>query len=140
MKHRTPALTVDGILIKDHSILLVQRKHAPFQGAWALPGGFVEYDEKTEDAVVREVFEETNVKTKIHSLFGVYSDPRRDPRGHIVTVVYLIDRVDGDLHAGDDASSAKFFKMNELPALAFDHAEIIKDAFQRIRHGVLFKM
>ncbi|VVB59826.1 ADP-ribose pyrophosphatase [uncultured archaeon] len=140
MKHKTPALTVDGILFNDHSILLVQRKHAPFQGAWALPGGFVEYGEKTEDAVVREVFEETNVKTKIHSLFGVYSDPCRDPRGHTVTVVYLIDRVDGDLRAGDDASSAKFFKMNELPALAFDHAEIIKDAFQRIQHGVLSKM
>ena len=140
MKQKTPALTVDGILFKDHSILLVQRKHAPFQGAWALPGGFVEYGEKTEDAVVREVFEETNVKTKIRSIFGVYSDPHRDPRGHTVTVVYLIDWVDGDLHAGDDASSAKFFKMNELPALAFDHAEIIKDAFQRLQHGVLSKM
>jgi 8-oxo-dGTP diphosphatase len=140
MKHRTPALTVDGILFEDHSILLVQRKHAPFQGAWAIPGGFVEYGEKTEDAVIREVFEETNVKTKIHSLFGVYSDSHRDPRGHTVTIVYLIDRVDGDLHAGDDASSVKFFKMKELPTLAFDHAEIIKDAFQRIRHGVLSKM
>jgi 8-oxo-dGTP diphosphatase len=140
MKLRTPALTVDGILFEDHSILLVQRKHAPFQGAWALPGGFVEYGEKTEDAVVREVFEETNVKTKIRSIFGVYSDPHRDPRGHTVTVVYLIDRVGGDLHAGDDASSVKLFKMNELPALAFDHAEIIKDAFQRLQHGVLSKM
>jgi 8-oxo-dGTP diphosphatase len=132
MKQRTPALTVDGILFKNHSILLVQRKHTPFQGAWALPGGFVEYGEKTENAVVREVFEETNLKTKIRSLVGVYSDPHRDPRGHTVTIAYLIDRVDGDLHAGDDACSVKFFKMNQLPALAFDHAEIIKDAFQRI--------
>ena len=140
MEHRTPSLTVDGILFKNQTILLVQRKYAPFQGAWALPGGFVEYGEKTEEAVVREVFEETNMKTKIHSLFGVYSDPHRDPRGHTVTIVYIIERVDGDLHAGDDASNAKFFKMNELPMLAFDHAEIIKDAFQGVRHGVLSKM
>jgi 8-oxo-dGTP diphosphatase len=140
MKRRRPALTVDGILVEDHSILLVKRKHAPFQGTWALPGGFVEYGEKIEDAVIREVFEETNVRTKIHSLIGVYSDPHRDPRGHTITVVYMIDRIDGDLHAGDDASNVKFFKMNELPALAFDHAAIIKDAFQRFQYGVLSKM
>jgi 8-oxo-dGTP diphosphatase len=140
MMHRRPALTVDGILFEDHSILLIKRKHAPFQGAWALPGGFVEYGEKTEDAVIREVFEETNMRAKIHSLLGVYSDPQRDPRGHTITVVYLIDRIGGDQHAGDDASSVKFFKMNELPTLAFDHAVIIKDAFQRFQHGVLSKM
>jgi 8-oxo-dGTP diphosphatase len=140
MKRRRPALTVDGILFEDDSILLVKRKYKPFQGAWAIPGGFVEYGEKTEDAVLREVFEETNMRTKIHSLIGVYSDPHRDPRGHTITVVYLIDYKDGELHAGDDASSVKFFKMNELPALAFDHAVIIKDAFQRFQHGVLSKM
>jgi len=140
MRRRRPALTVDGILFEDDSILLVKRKYKPFQGAWAIPGGFVEYGEKTEDAVLREVFEETNMRTKIHSLIGVYSDPHRDPRGHTITVVYLIDYKDGDLHAGDDASSVKFFKMNELPALAFDHAVIIKDAFQRFQHGVLSKM
>ena len=140
MKQRAPALTVDGILFQDESVLLVQRKHAPFQGSWALPGGFVEYGETTEDAVVREVLEETGVKTNIRSLIGVYSGPHRDPRGHTVTVAYLIDRMSGELHAGDDASSVKFFKMNELPALAFDHAEIINDAFRRVSRGVLSKM
>ncbi len=140
MIQRTPALTVDGILLENHSVLLVQRKHGPFQGAWALPGGFVEYGEKTEDAVVREVFEETGLKTIIRSLIGVYSNPHRDPRGHTVTVAYLINRVGGDLNAGDDASSVKFFKVNELPELAFDHAVIVKDAFQRDSNGVLSKM
>ena len=140
MKRRRPALTVDGVLFEDHSILLIKRKHGPFQGTWALPGGFVEYGEKTEDAVIREVYEETNVRTKILSLIGVFSDPHRDPRGHTITVVYLIDRIGGDLDAGDDASNVKFFKMNELPTLAFDHAAIIKDAFQRFQHGVLSKM
>lgn len=140
MKQRNPALTVDGILFENHSILLVQRKHGPFQGAWALPGGFVEYGEKTEDAVVREFLEETGVKTTIRSLIGVYSDPHRDPRGHTVTVAYLMSRVGGVLNAGDDASNVKFFKVNELPELAFDHQVIVKDALQRANNGVLSKM
>ena len=100
----------------------------------------MEYGEKTEDAVVREVFEETGVKTMIRSLIGVYSDPHRDPRGHTVSIAYLINRVGGDLNAGDDASSVKFFKLNDLPELAFDHAVIVKDAIQRDKHGILSKM
>jgi 8-oxo-dGTP diphosphatase len=140
MMSKTPALTVDGILFENDSILLIQRKHEPFQESWALPGGFVEYGENTEDAVLREMFEETGLKTNILSLLGVYSDPRRDPRGHTVTIAYLLKRTDGELNAGDDARQAKFFKMNELPTLAFDHAEIVKDAFQRVKHGVLSKM
>jgi 8-oxo-dGTP diphosphatase len=137
MKQRSPRLTVDGFLFEDDSVLLVQRKFEPFQGAWALPGGFVEYGERTEDAVIREVFEETGLKTSTQLLLGVYSDPHRDPRGHTVTVVYLLQKMSGALSAGDDAQTVKFFKRNELPALAFDHAIIIKDAFKRISHGVL---
>ena len=132
MRSRTPFLTVDGILFKDDSLLLIQRKNKPFQGAWALPGGFVDYGEKTEDAVVREVFEETGMKITIRSLLGVYSDPHRDPRRHTVTVAYLVDYINGALHAGDDAHDVKYFKYNELPALAFDHAVIVKDALQRV--------
>jgi 8-oxo-dGTP diphosphatase len=140
MKQRSPALTVDGVLIEDRSILFVQRKYEPFQGSWALPGGFVEYGEKTEEAVVREFLEETGLQTEIRLLLGVYSDPHRDPRGHTVSVVYLMNRIGGDLNAGDDAKTVKFFKMNELPALAFDHAQIVKDAVQRMTHGVLSKV
>jgi len=140
MARRSPALTVDGILIRDDSILLIQRKHPPFQGKWALPGGFVEYGEKTEEAMVREMSEETGLKIQIQSLVGVYSDSRRDPRGHTVTVAYLVESVGGSLHAGDDAGNVKFFKANELPELAFDHMMIVKDAFQRLSHGVLSKM
>lgn len=132
MTRRSPALTVDGILIEEGCILLVQRKHPPFQGTWALPGGFVEYEERTEEATIREMFEETGLQVKIHSVLGVYSDPTRDPRGHTVSVAYLVSRVGGALNAGDDASSVKFFKRNELPTLAFDHALIVKDAFQRV--------
>jgi 8-oxo-dGTP diphosphatase len=126
------SLYSDGALIEDGCILLIQRKHSPFQGSWALPGGFVEYGEKTEDALIREMSEETGLKIKIRSLLGVYSDPSRDPRGHTVTVAYLVEPVGGVVNAGDDAMSAKFFKADELPELAFDHAIIVKDAFQRI--------
>ena len=140
MRQRSPALTVDGVLIEEHSILFVQRKYEPFQGTWALPGGFVEYGEKTEDAVAREIFEETGLQTEIRLLLGVYSDPHRDPRGHTISVVYIMNRIGGNLNAGDDAKSVKFFKMNELPALAFDHAQIVKDAVQRMTHGVLSKV
>jgi len=140
MKPKTPALTVDGVLIEDQTVMLVQRKHEPFQGTWALPGGFVECGEKTEDAVVREVFEETGLHTKIRLLLGVYSDPNRDPRGHTVTIVYALDRIGGQLSAGDDARSVRFFKVNELPALAFDHSLIVMDALQRAKYGVLSKV
>lgn len=140
MRPKTPALTVDGVVFNDQSILLVQRKYEPFKGAWALPGGFVEYGEKTEDAVVREVLEETGLTTRIRLLLGAYSDPHRDPRGHTVSIVYILERVGGELNAGDDASSVRFFKQDELPTLAFDHAQIVKDAFQRAMHGILSKM
>jgi 8-oxo-dGTP diphosphatase len=131
MTWKTPGLTADGIVFKENSILLIQRKNNPFQGFWALPGGYVEYGETTESAVVREMLEETGLQTKIRSLVGVYSDPKRDPRGHTITVAYLLEAVGGDLLAGDDAGNVKFFKLEQLPDLAFDHSQIIMDALQR---------
>ena len=99
----------------------------------ALPGGFVEYGEKVEDTVIREVYEETGLKTKIRNIVGIYSDPNRDPRGHTITVVYILDIQDGELKGGDDASDAKFFDLKDLPELSFDHNIIIKDIIRRIR-------
>jgi 8-oxo-dGTP diphosphatase len=131
MSYKNPSITADGILLKDKQILLVQRKNEPFKGKWALPGGFVEYGEKTEDTVAREVFEETGLKTKICGLAGVYSDPERDPRGHTITIAYVLEIIGGTLKASDDASDVKFFKVNKLPALSFDHETIINDAVQR---------
>jgi 8-oxo-dGTP diphosphatase len=140
MKQKSPALTVDGVILKGRSILLIQRKHEPFQGTWALPGGFVEYGETTENAIRREMIEETGLKTSVRKLLGVYSDPARDPRGHTITVVYLLDRVGGKLAAGDDAGNVRFFKADELPELAFDHLVIVKDAFRKAYYGVLSKV
>ena len=132
MDYKSPKLTADGAIIKEGKILLIERKNEPFKGKWALPGGFVEYGEKVEDAVVREVSEETGLDTKIIDIVGVYSDPTRDPRGHIVTVVYLLDILDGELKGSDDAADAKFFDLNDLPELAFDHNIILKDITRRI--------
>ena len=132
MDYKSPKLTADGAIIKDGKILLIERKNEPFKGKWALPGGFVEYGEKVEDAVVREVNEETGLDTKIIDIVGVYSDPSRDPRGHVVTVVYLLDILDGKIKGSDDAADAKFFDMKDLPELAFDHNVILKDITRRI--------
>ena len=131
MSYKIPSITTDGIILKDKQILLIKRKNEPFKGKWALPGGFVEYGEKTEDAVIREVSEETGVKTKIRTLAGVYSDPNRDPRGHIITIIYVLDIVEENVKAGDDASDVKFFDVYQLPALATDHNKIINDVIKR---------
>jgi 8-oxo-dGTP diphosphatase len=131
MSYKIPSITTDGIILKDKQILLIKRKNEPFKGKWALPGGFVEYGEKTEGAVIREVSEETGLKTKIRTLAGVYSDPNRDPRGHIITIIYVLDIVKGNVKAGDDASDVKFFDVHQLPALATDHNKIINDAIKR---------
>jgi len=137
MNFKIPNITTDGIIIKNKKILLIKRKNPPFQGKWALPGGFVEYGETTENAVIREVFEETNLKTKIHKLAGVYSDPKRDPRGHTITIVYILDIINGELKAEDDASDVKFFNVKNLPSLSFDHKEIINELLQRFYNDIL---
>jgi len=124
---KKPGIAVDGVLIKDNKILLIKRKNEPFKGKWALPGGFVEYGEKVEEAVLREFEEEVGIKARIKKLLGVYSDPARDPRGHIISIVFLLE-AEGEPKAGDDAADAKFFSLDKLPPLAFDHEKIIRDA------------
>ncbi len=123
---KTPLLTVDAVIkVQNGGIVLIKRKNPPY--GWALPGGFVDCGETVEHAVIREVGEETSLDFTITGLLGVYSDPARDARGHVVTVVFCGIAV-GLLNAADDASEAKIFPLNELPdQIAFDHAIIIKD-------------
>ncbi|MGD2246969.1 MAG: NUDIX hydrolase [Candidatus Methanofastidiosia archaeon] len=121
-------LTVDGVIVEEGKILLIERGNEPYKGLWALPGGFVEYGETTEKAVVREVKEETGLLCNIKKLVGVYSDPERDPRGHTVSIVYMLTGGTGDISAGDDAVKARWFPVDKLPEVAFDHSIIIKDA------------
>lgn len=127
-----PAVTVDIILItKDElpRILLIQRKHAPFKGTWALPGGFLDMDEDLETAALRELQEETHIENIILKQFKTYGAVNRDPRGRTVSVVfYAFVENEMEAIAGDDASEAKWFKLSELPTLAFDH-QLILDEF-----------
>ena len=121
-------VVIDGVLVEDGSVLLVRRRNPPFAGAYALPGGFVDYGETVEAAAAREVQEETGLAVAVDRLVGVYSDPARDPRGHTVSVTFLVRRRGGTLLGADDADEARFFPLDALPALAFDHARILADA------------
>jgi len=124
----TPLLTVDVVIIYQDKIVLIRRANPPFQGCYALPGGFVEIGEKVEDAAVREAREETGLDVKLLKLLGVYSDPGRDPRGHTVSIAYIGEGV-GKLVADTDAACVGLFDPAELPKkLAFDHKKILRDA------------
>lgn len=126
----TPALTVDCVIYDPQGrVLLIRRKHAPFEGAYALPGGFVEIGEEVEAGCRREVREETGLEVHDLRLLGVYSDPDRDPRGHTVSVVYLATVPAGaSPAAGDDAAAAEWVGDWRRESLAFDHARILADA------------
>ncbi|MCI0497961.1 MAG: NUDIX hydrolase [Thermoplasmata archaeon] len=124
----SPALTVDGVVLHAGRVLLVRRGNPPFKGEWALPGGFVEVGETVEEAVVREVLEESGVVSRIVRLVGVYSDPCRDPRGHTVSVAFLLEMVSGEPAGADDAAEAGWFPACDPPPLAFDHGRILADA------------
>ena len=126
---KLPRLTVDAF-VEDRrgKVLLVRRGRPPFLGSWALPGGFCEYGETTEECCTRETKEETGVAVRVGRLLGVYSDPKRDPRGHTVTVVYAARPMRGRARGSDDAAEARWFSKKELAGLdyAFDHGEIIR--------------
>jgi ADP-ribose pyrophosphatase YjhB (NUDIX family) len=132
--HRTfgsPIPTVDGIIEKDGGIVLIERKNPPY--GWALPGGFVDYGESLEEAVKREVKEETNLEVQNLRQFRSYSDPARDPRFHTISTVFIAEGK-GKLEAKDDAQKTDVFKEGRLPArLAFDHGEILEDYFRAKR-------
>jgi 8-oxo-dGTP diphosphatase len=133
-KPRTPLLAVDCVAFGEGGqVLLIRRKHPPFQGHYALPGGFVEIGETVEDAARRELEEETGVKAGRLRLVGVYSDPKRDPRGHTCSVVFLAAAPRAKPAAGDDAAAAEWVKDWTKVDLAFDHAEILADARKLMR-------
>jgi 8-oxo-dGTP diphosphatase len=126
-----PSLVVDCVVFDPGGrILLIRRKHPPFRGQYALPGGYVEYGETTEEAAARELAEETGLIAANVSLLGVYSDPHRDPRGHVVSIAYRIAVARYDLRAGDDAADAAFVADWPDLDLAFDHRKIVDDALR----------
>jgi len=114
---------------KEGGIVLIKRKNPPF--GWALPGGFVDYGESLESAAIREAEEETSLKIKLLYQLGAYSDPSRDPRHHTITVVFVAGAT-GTPRPADDAENVGVFHPDSLPdPLAFDHAKILRDYFER---------
>ena len=129
-KFKTPFLTVDGCLLKGSKVLLVRRAIEPFEGFWVLPGGHVEYNERVEDALQREMREELGLEVKIKKLIGVYSDPKRDPREHTVSIAFLVgSKSQRDIKLNFETKEYNFFPLNNLPKkIGFDHRKIIADA------------
>ena len=129
---RTPRIAVDAIIERQGKILLIKRKNPPFQGFWALPGGFVEYGENLESALRRETLEETGMSIENIKLHNLYSEPGRDPRGHVISACYTAQSR-GRPKAGSDAESAEFISKVDIERLnlAFDHKNIIKEYLEK---------
>ncbi|NOY36605.1 MAG: NUDIX hydrolase [Chlorobi bacterium] len=132
-KYPRPAFTVDAVVLceryEDLYILLIRRGREPFRGMWALPGGFLEPEERITEAVKRELAEETGIFADKFRFIGLYDKPDRDPRGRTISAAFLtiVNKCDTEPVHGDDAAEAKWFNFSELPPLAFDHEEIIAD-------------
>ena len=139
IKYKIPSLTVDIFIFNEnHEFILIQRKNDPFENSWALPGGFVDYGETTEDAAIREAKEETSIDVKIIGLLNVYSDPDRDPRRHTVSVTYLARGNFDDANADDDAKDIRVCSFDDLKELniAFDHMTILEDAKKYLENKI----
>ena len=142
--YRNPALTVDGVVlvrgphaegVDGMSVLLIERGRDPFRGSYALPGGFVDYGEDVDDAIAREVAEETGLTGVTWRQFRTFGKPDRDPRGHTVSVVYvgILAGKAPTVAGGDDAAAAAWFPVQDLPELAFDHAHIVGQVLESLK-------
>jgi len=132
-----PSVTVDMVIVtreKRPRVLLIRRKHPPFVGMWAIPGGFVEMEETLAAAAGRELFEETCLRTSKLEQLQTFGDPGRDPRGRVISVVYLAQLDPRKLkpRAADDAAEVAWHDLRHPPPLAFDHAEILAFARRRL--------
>lgn len=142
-KYPHPAVTADcvifgfdGVGIK---VLLIQRGGEPYKDKWAFPGGFMNIDETIEECAKRELEEETGLKTTSVEQFHTFSDVNRDPRERVITVAhYALVRLE-EVKGGDDARSAQWFAMNEIPSLAFDHDRILRMAVNRLKERICFE-
>lgn len=135
-KYPRPAVTVDAIIFTKHKenwlVLLIERKFPPFENCHALPGGFVEMDETLEEAVDRELEEETGLKNIKMQQFHTFSNIDRDPRHRTISTVFWGVTNNKVVQAGSDAKNAKWFNINQLPKLAFDHNIILQKAVQKL--------
>jgi 8-oxo-dGTP diphosphatase len=140
-----PSVTVDCVVFGfdegDLKVLLIKRDLDPFRGKWALPGGFVGIDESIDDAALRELQEETSIDRLYLEQLYTFGDPKRDPRGRVISVAYyaLIKLADYRISAATDASDVAWFAVSDVPSLAFDHDEILDVAIKRLKGKVRYQ-
>ena len=138
-KYERPSVTVDVVMMslrqRDLQVLLIKRRAWPYEGMWAVPGGFVNIQESLETAAKRELQEETGVQDVYLEQLYTFGDPGRDPRTRVITVVYfaLLDSERLQVRAADDATDVGWFSVDDLPPLAFDHDKILQYALNRLR-------
>jgi 8-oxo-dGTP diphosphatase len=138
-------LSVDAVVFGyeagNISILLIKRKYEPFKGKWAIPGGFVLDNESLEEAVERELKEETGIKINYLEQLYTFGKPNRDPRGRVVSIAYfgLIRPNAFKIYASTDAEQVQWFNINELPELSFDHKEIFDAAIKRLKGKITYE-
>jgi len=144
-EHPRPSVTVDCVVFGfddgDLKVLLIRRGAEPFRGKWALPGGFVQMEESLEQAAKRELQEETGVDRLYIEQLYTFGAPERDPRGRVISVAYygLVNLTNYDVAGATDASDAAWFAINDVPTLAFDHAEILDVALRRLKGKVRYE-
>lgn len=140
-----PAVTADCIIFGfdagELKVLLIERGIEPYKGKWAIPGGFLRDNESADDCARRELFEETGLENVFMEQLYTFSNPERDPRGHVVTVAYyaLVKLSDYTVKAGDDAKNANWFGISKVPGLAFDHDRILRVALNRLRGKIRYQ-
>lgn len=142
-KYPHPAVTTDCVIFGFDGlklqVLLIERGIEPYKGRWAFPGGFIRMNESAEQGALRELEEETGLRGAFIEQLRAFSDPDRDPRERVITIAYYALVRIQDVKGGDDAASARWFALDEVPRLAFDHDLILRTAQSRLRERIHFK-
>ena len=142
-KYPHPAVTTDCVIFGFNGerlqVLLIERGIEPYKGRWAFPGGFLKMDEAAEEGALRELKEETGLENAYIQQLHTFSDPNRDPRERVITIAYYALVRIQEVKGGDDAASARWFPLDEIPPLAFDHDYILRMATQRLREQIHFQ-
>ena len=142
-KYPHPSVTTDCVIFGFNGerlqVLLIERGIEPFKGRWAFPGGFLKMDETAEDGALRELKEETGLENAYIQQLHTFSDPNRDPRERVITIAYYALVKIQEVKGGDDEASARWFPLDEIPPLAFDHDFILRMATQRLREQIHFQ-
>lgn len=141
-KYPRPSVTADCVVFRFREgklqVLLIERGNEPYKGCWAFPGGFMEMEESAEECARRELEEETGLVVTTVRQFGAFTQPDRDSRGRVISIAYYTLIADGEAKADDDAAKAKWFALDEIPPLAFDHDEMLRLAMNTLKRDVLF--